>query len=132
MKNLVLYAVAAVSLGGCSVANQEKTYAMHAEDARRILLSSDFERGILPGSSSLKPRVWVNYDKQLEWQVLDEAQKSGWWCPILIEPVGEDGKTVRVVNQCPGIGVAENIRHLDELVDATLTGREPKLAPPTG
>jgi hypothetical protein len=127
MKNLVFGLIAGAALGGCSAGGlAEKTYAMPAEDARRILLSADFERGILPGWSLLKPQVRVNYEQTLEWQVLDDSQNgSGWWCPLAIEPVGEDGKAIRVVNQCAGMMSAERNRHLDELVDAALTGREP-------
>ena len=133
MKNIVLWAVAAATLGGCAAASEEKTYAMPAEDARRILLSAEFERGILPGSSLLKPQVRANQEDTLEWQVLDDSQNgSGWWCPLAIEPASEDGKTVRVVNQCKGMMAAKNNRDLDELVDAALTDREPKFAQPAG
>jgi hypothetical protein len=126
MKNLVLCAVAAAALGGCSAAAGEKTYAMPVEDVRRILLSTDFERGILPGSSSLKPRVWVNMGGEIEWTVLDEAKKHGWWCALAIEPASEDGKTSRVVNQCKGITASKDNKNLDELVDAALTDRAPR------
>ncbi|MDO9367680.1 MAG: hypothetical protein Q7T68_03850 [Sphingopyxis sp.] len=134
MKKLLLCAVAASTLGGCAAAGgEEKTYAMHAEDARRILLSTDFERGILPGSSKLKPQVRVNYEGTLEWQVLDDSQNgSGWWCLLAIEPVGNDGKTIRVVNQCEGIMARQNNEVLNELVDAALTDRKPTFAQPAG
>jgi hypothetical protein len=128
MKNLLLCAVAGATLAGCSAGpgGGEKTYDMAAEDARRILLSADFERGVIPGSSSLKPQVKVNLEDKLEWQVLDDSQNgSGWWCPLAIESVGEDGKTIRVVNQCQGVTAIENNK-LDELVDAALTDRAPK------
>ena len=99
---------------------------MSVAEARSKLLAADFERGILPGSSVLKPDVRTNYEGTLEWQVLDDSQNgNGWWCPLVIEPASEDGKKVRVVNQCKGVMAMKN-SNLDELVDATLTGREPK------
>jgi len=134
MKNLVFALMAGAALGGCSArGGADKSYAMPAEDARRILLSADFARGILPGSSGLKPQVRVNYEQTLEWQVLDDSQNgSGWWCPLAIEPASEDGKTIRVVNQCAGMMAAERNRNLNELVDAALTQREPKFDQPAG
>lgn len=126
MKKLILSIVGAAALGGCSTGTQEKIYDMSADDARRILLSTDFERGVLPGSSSLKPEVWTNNDGVPEWRVLNEEKKSGWWCPLSIEPAGDDKAKTRVVNKCAGAMASRNNRHLDELVDAALTDREPK------
>jgi len=126
MKKLILSMVGAAALGGCSGAAQEKIYDMPADDARRILLSADFERGVLPGSSSLKPEVWTNNDGVPEWRVLDEPLKHGWWCALSIEPAGDDKAKTRVVNKCVGAMASSNNRQLDELVDAALTDRKPK------
>lgn len=133
MRQFILCMVAATTLGGCGVGPQEKTYDMAAEDARRILLSVDFERGIVPGWSLLKPQVKVNQEDKLEWMVLDDSQNgSGWWCPLAIEPTAEDAKKIRVVNQCEGAMSGDRNRKLDELVDAALTDREPKFDQPAG
>ncbi|MBL0914341.1 MAG: hypothetical protein IBJ13_02140 [Sphingopyxis sp.] len=127
MRNFILCAAMATTLPGFGGGSQEKTYDMAAEDARRILLSADFERGVLPGSSLLKPQVKVNQEDKLEWMVLDDSQNgSGWWCPLAIEPVAEDAKKIRVVNQCQGAMSGDRNRKLNELVDAALTDREPK------
>ncbi|MBL8650481.1 MAG: hypothetical protein JNL35_08785 [Sphingopyxis sp.] len=126
MKELILFMVGAAALGGCSAGTPEKIYDMPAEDARRILLSSDFERGVLPGSSSLKPEVWTNNDRVAEWRVLDEPLKHGWWCALSIEPAGEGGAKTRVVNQCKGALSSERNRPFDELVDAALADRKSK------
>lgn len=131
MKNAILLVTAAAALGGCSAASEDKTYSMHSEDARRILLSADFEPGVIPGSSG-KPRVWVNMGGEIEWTVVNAEKRNGWWCALAIEPASKEGKTTRVVNQCKGLGAAERNKQLDELVDAALTGREPQFEQPAG
>jgi hypothetical protein len=132
MRNLVLCVVAAATFGGCAAAgNEEKTYPMHPEDARRILLSADFKPGVIPGSNG-KPRVWVNMGGEIEWTVLNDEKRNGWWCALAIESASEDGKTTRVINQCKGPFASERNEQLDELVDAALTDREPKFEQPAG
>lgn len=127
MKQLILCAIAATTLGACSGGGGgEKVYDMAPEDARRILLSTDFDRGVIPGSSSLKPEVWTNNEGVPEWRVLNEEKKSGWWCALSIGPAGEDATKTRVVNQCRGAMSSGQNRDLDELVDAALTDRAPK------
>ncbi|WP_447751952.1 hypothetical protein [Sphingopyxis fribergensis] len=120
--------VVAATLGACSAGSKAANdgYDMTADDARRILLSTDFERGVLPGSEKLKPRVWTNHDGVVEWTVLNDANKSGWWCPLSIEAASEDAKKTRVVNQCVGVMSGQRNAMLDELVDAALTDRAPK------
>lgn len=128
MKKLILCAIATSTLTACSggAGSGEKIYDMPPEDARRILLSTDFEPGVLPGSK-LKPRVQSNNgDGSPEWQVLDEARKNGWWCPLSIEPADEAATRTRVVNKCEGLMSSGRNRQLDELVDAALTDRAPK------
>lgn len=104
---------------------QEKIYDMTPEDARRILLSTDFPRGVLPGSQ-LKPEVWTNNEGVPEWRVLDEAKKNGWWCPLSIEAADGTAARTRVINKCAGALSSGRNRELDELVDAALTDRAPK------
>lgn len=123
MKKFVLPIVAIFGLSGC--ASEQRTYEMSVETAAVKLMRADFKRSILPGSSLLKPKVQRNYEGDLEWQVLDDSENgNGWWCPIKIEPVDEQKGFVRVINQCEGIMAKDN-KNLDELVDATLTGRPP-------
>ena len=127
MRTLALCIVAGIALGGCAAETRE--YEMSEEQARSKLLATDFEKGTLPGSSNSWPIVHENSQGNLEWQISstkDLAHASGWWCPIAIEPVGEDGKKIRVVNQCEGPFSRNRNRDLDELVDATLTGRAPQ------
>lgn len=132
MTKLIWGLIAASALGACSAggtdaaAPAEDGYAMTPDDARRILLSTEFERGVLPGNEKLKPRVWTNHDGVVEWTVLDEANKNGWWCPMAFEAASEDGKRTRVVNQCAGVFSSDRNAMLDELVDAALTDRAPK------
>lgn len=126
MRLTALCLIAAAALTGCSGNSGE--YAMSTEQVRSKLLDASFERGILPGSSGLKPRVQESSEGNgsLEWQVLAEDDRNGWWCPISIEPVDGDASKTKVVNNCAGITGSNNSRNLDELVDATLTGRPPK------
>lgn len=128
MKKPILCLVAAATLCACSAGGKaaDDGYDMTADDARRILLSTDFERGVLPGNEKLKPRVWTNHDGVVEWTVLDEANKNGWWCPLSIEAASPDGKKARVVTQCAGLLSGQRNAMLDELIDAALTDRAPK------
>ncbi len=123
---VILTAFGFVALAGCGVG--ERSYEMTKDQARGKLLAAKFERGIVPGSSSLKPWVQKDYDGNLEWHLNTEEDGggNGWWCPLAIEPVDDDGKRVKVVNQCAGMMAAKDNASLDELVDATLTGRPPK------
>ncbi len=115
--------IGALALSACG-ASGPSDYAMSVGDAEAKLLAAEFERGIVPGSSRLKPDIKRNGEGEIEWHVLDDSENGhGWWCPILVEKAGDDGSKVRIVNQCKGM-FAKNNRHLDELVDATLTGRE--------
>lgn len=117
----------ASALSACSAG--DKVYEMSPEEAYSKLSSTDFERGILPGSSSHKPLVKKDYDGNPEWIVYtgeDLEHAGGWWCPMSFEPAGKDGKHVKVVNKCDGMLGAKWNAQLDELVDATLTGRPPK------
>lgn len=124
MKSLTFCAFAPFALAACS-AESTGAYDMTADAARGKLLSAKFDRGILPGSSGLKPRVQKSYEGELEWHVLAADDRNGWWCPLAIESASEGGKKVRVVNQCEGMLASKNNQQLDELVDATLSGRAP-------
>ena len=123
---LAVFVISSMALAGCSVGTRE--YEMSVDAASSKLVNADFARGILPGSSLLKPKVQRNYEGTLEWQVLDDSENgNGWWCPLEVEPVAGETKKVRVVNECKGIMAMEN-KKLDELVDAALTGRPPKFS----
>lgn len=115
-------------LGLTACSPGERSYEMTKEQARGKLMTAKFEKGILPGSSSLTPRVKRDFNGNPEWHVLskDDGHGSGWWCPLSIEPASEDGKRVKVVNKCDGLMATKDNANLDELVDATLTGRKPK------
>lgn len=124
MKTAILCLAASVALSGCGT--EQRAYEMSVAEATSKLVNTDFERSIVPGSSQLKPKVMRNEEGTLEWQVLDDSENgNGWWCPLEIEQVDDQGKKVRVVNKCEGV-MAMNNKHLDELVDATLTGRPPQ------
>ena len=90
MKMLALAAIAAVALTGCSGGSHD--YAMSVDEAQSKLLGATFERGILPGSSGLKPRVLVSSegDGSLEWHVQNESERSGWWCPMVFEKTSDE------------------------------------------
>lgn len=123
---LAVIVISSMALAGCSIDTRE--YEMSVDAASVKLVNADFARGILPGSSGLKPKVQRNYEGTLEWHVLDDSENgNGWWCPLKIEPVVGETKKVSVVNECKGIMAMEN-KKLDELVDATLTGRPPKFS----
>ena len=126
MRMLAFAAIAAAALTGCSGGSHG--YAMSVDEAQSRLLGATFERGILPGSSGLKPRVLVSSvgDGSLEWHVQDESERNGWWCPMAFEKTSDDPQTIRVVNNCRGMLASKDNKNLDELVDATLTGRPPK------
>ena len=126
MKMLALAAIAAVALTGCSGGSHD--YAMSVDEAQSKLLGATFERGILPGSSGLKPRVLVSSegDGSLEWHVQNESERSGWWCPMVFEKTSDEPPKIRVINKCRGMLASKDNKNLDELVDATLTGRPPK------
>lgn len=126
MKMLVFAAIAVAGLAGCSGGSNE--YAMSVDEAKSKLLGASFERGILPGSSALKPRVLISSqeDGSVEWHVQNEAERGGWWCPIVFETTSGDPQKIRVVNKCIGMLSTKDNKNLDELVDATLTGRRPK------
>ena len=130
MKLFVFSVIVTAALLGCSDGSSD-AYEMSVEEARGKLLGASFERGILPGSSGLRPTVIVSSegDGSLEWHVSsndDLAHASGWWCPLEIKPEGQDGKKIRVLNKCRGMLASKDNKNLDELVDATLTGRPPK------
>lgn len=126
MRMLIFAAIAGAVLTGCSGGSNE--YAISVDEAKSQLLGANFDRGILPGSSGLKPRVLRSSqeDGSLEWHVQNEAESGGWWCPIAFETTSEDPPKVRVVNKCIGMTATKDNKNLDELVDATLTGRPPK------
>ena len=126
MRMLAFAAIAAAALTGCSGGSHG--YAMSVDEAQSRLLGATFDRGILPGSSGLKPRVLVSSvgDGSLEWHVQDESERNGWWCPMAFEKTSDDPQTIRVVNNCRGMLASKDNKNLDELVDATLTGRPPK------
>lgn len=117
-------ALAACSGGGG--VGETRSYDMSVSEVRSRLLAYDFKRGVFPNSPKLKPDVRRLEDGSLEWTVLDDSQNgNGWWCPLSVEPAGDEKRT-RVVNQCKGLTASINNPLLDELVDATLTGRAPK------
>ena len=120
--------LSALSLSACGGGGSTE-YELSVDGATGKLMGASFERGILPGSSGLMPQVIRNSEGTLEWQVLDEGgleHGSGWWCPLEIKPVGADGTKISVTNKCIGMLASKNNKQLDELVDATLTGRPPK------
>jgi len=125
MRTLALCVLAGVVLSACQAEKRE--YEMSVAEATSKLLAARFKKGILPGSSSLEPRVLQHSARGLEWIVADDFEgPDGWICPLSIEPAGEDGKKVQVTNKCEGPFARGNNEQLDELVDATLTGRPVK------
>ena len=122
---LTILMLSSIALVGCSAGTRE--YEMSVDAASAKLINATFERGILPGSSGLKPKVMRNYEGTLEWHVQNDSERGGWWCPLKVEPVDSETTKVRVINQCEGLMAMDNEK-LDELVDATLTGRPPKFS----
>ena len=126
MKLFALCVMAAAALAGCSGGNVE--YDMSAAEVRGKLLSASFEKGIVPGFSShnVMVRELSEGNGAIEWSLLSDGG-NGMYCPIVIKPVDEEGKRTRVANDCRKDMLGRMAApHLDELVDATLTGRPPK------
>ena len=119
-------ALALAALAGCTT--KERSYNMSESDAASKLLAASFDKGIVPGSSSLTPRIVRNNDGKLEWQVLDsfDGHGDGWWCPIEVSAANDEKTAISITSKCNGI-FAKNNKILDELIDATLTDRAPKL-----
>lgn len=128
MKFRALCIVATVALTGCG--GDMGPYKMGAAEVRNRLLAAKFEKGILPGFSAHNVSVHLIDDGNgaIEWLVISGGG-NGMYCPIAIKPVGDSGKLSQVVNDCRDDLLGRLAApHLDELVDATLTGRPPEFA----
>ena len=128
MKFRAICIVAAVAVTGCG--GDKGPYKMGVAEARSKLLAAKFEKGILPGFSShnVSAHLTNGGNGAIEWLVISGGG-NGMYCPIAITPVGDSGKLSQVVNDCrDGLLGRMTAPHLDELVDATLTGRPPEFA----
>jgi hypothetical protein len=123
----MLCALSALALAACSAGGNHE-YDMSASEVRSKLLSASFKKGLIPGFSSHNVKVHQSSEGNgaIEWLVMTDGE-NGMYCPIVLKPAGEDGKRTQVVNDCRDDMLGRTAApHLDELVDATLTGRPPK------